>query len=190
MTGSHDLVVGGSGMLADLCERLASAGRNVSVVARGSDRLAGLARRCEAAPGRINPVRVDYRDASALKGALKLMAAEHGAPTRTVCWVHETTAPDAALEAAAFTEGVFWHILGSAAADPARPDILADRRARFYQRRPDLDYRQVILGFQFEPDGRSRWLTDSEISDGAWAALTTSATLTAVGAIEPWSRRP
>lgn len=98
-------------MLAAMCERLASAGRTVSVLARDLHRLNALVTQAEPEGGRIVPVGVDYRDA-ALRRSLASLCAEHGRPARTICWVHEGVAPDAPLQIAEYTVKMFWHILG------------------------------------------------------------------------------
>jgi hypothetical protein len=68
----------------------------------------------------------------------------------------------------------YFHVRGSAVADPSRTRSEAEEQFAHY---PTLHYLQVILGFVLE-NGRSRWLTDVEISQGV------------VTAIEPWSSRP
>lgn len=185
MADKHTLVVGGSGMLAALCLRLAKEQGTVSVVARDLKRLSSLAGK--AMPGRIRPVAADYSDAATFGCALDRLA--HGKPDGVFCWVHDEVAPDAPLQAATHVRGTFWHILGSAVGDPAEPHVLSAWRERFRRHRPELIYRQIILGFVLEND-RSRWLTDAEISDGVYSAAQSGDALRIVGTIDPWSRRP
>jgi NAD(P)-dependent dehydrogenase (short-subunit alcohol dehydrogenase family) len=117
--GGHDLVVGGSGMLAMLCLELARQGRKVSVLARDATRLRRLS---ELAPG-ILPISADYTDSEALEGALRSAVRRAGPIERTVCWIHDT-APQAPLAIASHVGRVYCHVLGSAAANPAAPEIL------------------------------------------------------------------
>jgi len=182
----HNLVIGGSGMLVGLCLRLAGEGGIVSVVARDLKRIQSLA---DQMPGRIFPALADYRNANAFACALSSASDEYGLPSRTFCWVHEEVAPDAPLQAADHVEGPFWHILGSAAGNPAEPQVLSRWRERFQHRRPGLDYRQIVLGFTLEA-GASHWLTDAEISDGVYSAAQSDDVLSIVGTVTPWSRRP
>ena len=49
---------------------------------------------------------------------------------------------------------------------------------------PNIQYRQVILGFVVEPGG-SRWLTHQEISTGVMAAVRRDAPYYVVGTVEP-----
>lgn len=187
MTGplsGHDLVVGGSGMLAGLVTALARQGRHVSVIARDPGRLARLA---EATRG-ITPLPLDYHDADALEAALTQASRDHGRIERAVGWFH-CGAPEIPLAVARHVRRVYCHVLGSAAADPSTPAVLDRWRAAFAVL-PRLDYRIAVLGFVVEPDGRSRWLTHDEISAGAAAALADARPLSIIGAVAPWSARP
>jgi len=186
IAGGHDLVVGGSGMLAGLCLALAGAGRQVSVVGRDPARLGRLA----ATPG-IRPLAVDYRDPEALEMALDNAVAAAGPIERVVCWIHHATAPDAAARIAQRAGRLFCHILGSAAGDPARPDLVASWRNRVLQARPGLAYRTVILGFVPGSAGvPSRWLSHDEIGAGVLGALDRGGAVSVVGTAAPWSARP
>jgi hypothetical protein len=168
-------------MLSSVCERMAREAY-VDVLARDRSRLDRLAARD---PEHIYPLACDYRNVAALISMLRSRQRYR----RAVCWVHEEVAPEAPMIIADQVEQSFWHVLGSASADPAHPQILQSWRDRFRDRRPALDYRQVILGFVME-GGRSRWLADKEICDGIWGALQNDAKLTVVGTISPWSQRP
>ena len=184
--GGHDLVVGGSGMLAGLCTALAEAGRVVSVIGRDPGRLEKLAQ----LPG-LYPVAVDYRDPDALDLALRGTVEARGPIERAVCWIHLSTAPEAAALIARRTGRLFCHVLGSAAGDPARPGFVASWRNRVLQARPGLAYRTVILGFVPRVGGgSSRWLSHDEISGGVLGALATAGSVTIVGSVHPWSARP
>ena len=180
----HDLVVGGSGMLSGLVTSLARQGRHVSVIARNPRRLARLAETV----GGITPLALDYRDADALEAGLLRARRDNGPIERALCWFH-TAAPEIPLAVARHVEQVYCHVLGSAVADPSTPTALDRWRASFAIF-PRLDYRIVVLGFVVEPGGRSRWLTDDEISAGAAGALANGSPLTIVGTVAPWSARP
>lgn len=185
----HDLAVGGSGMLAALCVRLAHSGRIVSVIARDGQRLTSLARDA-GGPGRIVGLPVDYRDRNALHDVLDWVVREHGTPSRTIRWMHEELAPHGPFDVAEHIGGTFWHVMSSAADDPAQPHLLDAQHHRFRQRFPALDYRQVVLGFVIEADGRSRWHTIEEISRGVSASMASGVTRTILGTTRPWVLRP
>lgn len=188
MASPHALVIGGTGMLREATLGLALQGYAVTAIARRAARLESLAAE---APGRIFPVALDYRDTAALTAAVERALNERGPVTLTVAWIH-STAPDAPLAVANALSGAgvpfhYYDVLGSAAADPSRPQ--PDRVALF-QRVPGLTYHQVILGFVLLPGGRSRWLTHSEISRGVLEAIKTGTARHIVGTVEPWSLRP
>lgn len=186
----HALVVGGTGMLRGVVLELAARGFAVSVVARGLSRLEALAREAAAGGGLVHPVTVDYHDTAALDRALAAACDRWGAIELAVVWIHRT-APAAPMVVARWVGGPqrpgrFFHLLGSAVADPSRPD--PQRRAA-YEALPHLVYREVILGFVTEGH-RSRWLTHQEIAAGVVAAIDADQPRFIVGTVEPWDRRP
>jgi hypothetical protein len=81
-----------------------------------------------------------------------------------------------------------FQVLGSAANDPAHPWRL-DLARQVADGLPDCALRQVVLGFQIE-GGRSRWLTDAEISEGVLEAVRLDRPYSVVGVTEPWNARP
>jgi hypothetical protein len=179
--GGHDLVIGGSGMLAGLVRRLAGQGRQVSVIARGRARLQRLA------ASNIHPLLLDYRDPGALEAGLARCRAEIGPIARCVAWMHDDDL-DRALGIARQVRDTYCQVLGSASADPSQPDRLARWQTAFAPlARPAL--RLAVLGFVLEADA-ARWLTDAEISDGVGSALGSDRPMTIVGTVMPWSRRP
>jgi NAD(P)-dependent dehydrogenase (short-subunit alcohol dehydrogenase family) len=180
---AQDLVIGGSGMLAGLVERLAREGRAVSVIARGPERL----RRLAARHPNIRPLPLDYTDGAALEAGLAQATRDHGPFRRCVAWMHDDS-QERALRIARHVRDIYCEVLGSASADPAKPEHLAEWQALF---RP-LDapkLRLAVLGFVVD-GGHSRWLTDAEISAGVGRALESADTMTIVGTVTPWSARP
>jgi len=176
----HALVVGGTGMLRGAVLGLAR-DVDVTVVARGARRLDAL----RTASAAVHPVRADWRDAAAFAAALDGAVSARGPFSLAVAWIH-SDAPDAPLEAARRVRGPFFHVLGSAAADPSAPD--PGRRALF-EGIPGLTYHEVILGFVVEGSG-SRWLTDAEITRGVLESVAAARPRFVVGTVEPWSARP
>lgn len=181
----HALVVGGTGMLAGVVRDLAGQGWRVTVLARrASDAFAGEAH--------IAGYDCDYHDEAAFSAALAQAIRAHGPITLAIAWFHtlKICAPRRLAEAvgAADAPGRYVQVLGSAVADPARPDRLATA-AGVAEGLAGCALRQVVLGFQIE-DGRSRWLTNTEISQGVLAAIAADAPLRVIGVTEPWSARP
>ncbi|MGH7566100.1 MAG: hypothetical protein ACREK2_04640 [Gemmatimonadota bacterium] len=185
----HALVIGGSGMLRWACTHLASRGAIVTVIARDRGRLDALAAEAAGMPGRIVPLSCDYENPERLTGAIDGAAHELGRPDPTIVWMRRDARES--LHAAARTldggPGVsrFVHVLPSAARSRVVRKRLRDEFAPY----PWLRYRQVVLGFMID-DGVSRWLTDTEISDGVLRSLEHHDDEFIVGKIHPWSERP
>ena len=182
---SMTLIVGGSGMLADASIWLAEQSPPVVVLGRSEQKLEALVKRAPATT--MIPLAVDYRSLETLRLRLRSLCKTHGPITRTIAWVHSNgeAAHDVIAEAMQ-GDGDYYHILGSAAADP-REDAFeryAALRERFGER-----YHEIVLGFQLEGE-RSRWLTHEEISSGVIEALERQAPRSVVGVVEPWERRP
>jgi hypothetical protein len=192
MTVSHALVVGGTGMLREVSIELARRGHVVTVVGRRKERLSSLARDAEsrAAKGIIHPVAVDWHDTQAFSRGIEQAVSMHGPIRLAVVWIHGS-APEAPFAAARLAgspqEPCRWfHVLGSSAADPSRPD---DRRRARFAAIKNIQYHEVILGFVLE-NGRSRWLTNEEISGGVLRAIDIGSSRFVVGTVKPWSARP
>lgn len=153
----------------------------VTVLARDRRRLEALA----AEAPEVVPLALDYRRTGDLRAALERAVEERGPFALAVAWIHPD-APRAPAVVAGFVRGRLFHVLGSAAADPSRPD--PGRRSRF-EGRPGVSYHEVILGFVVE-GGRSRWLAEGEIVRGVLEAVASGAPRSVVGTVEPWFARP
>ena len=165
-------------MLSGLCEALAGDGGRLSLLARRAS-----AWRAAAA----DAFDCDYHDEAGFTAALEAAVAANGPAELAVAWIHTLKIP-ASRRVAERTAGRLFQVLGSAAGDPARPEVLELGRA-VADGLPDCRLRQVVLGFQVEA-GRSRWLTDAEISDGVLAAIRADHAVSTVGQTQPWSDRP
>ena len=166
---------------------LSQRSRVVSVIARGSGRLASLQ---ASGPGNIEALALDYCNDAQLDSRLSTSVAEHGPIDLAVVWIHEN-APNAPQRLAnRLAENgrrvTYVHVLSSAHADPAGPRVpWRDRFATL----TGLAYQEVILGFVLDPQG-SRWLTHKEISDGVLQAISQHSRRFVVGTVSPWSSRP
>lgn len=174
---AHALIVGGSGMLAGMCRSLCDSSDKVSVLARNEKRIRAIAPQIEC-------IACDYNDGVGLSETLALLEP----PDLVIAWLHGR-APHArhALAECVAAEGRFVQVLGSAHADPAHPERLAEM-AHAADGLP-IDYQAVVLGFVVEA-AKSRWLTNAEISAGVLAAVESGAPLSIVGTVEPWSAKP
>jgi hypothetical protein len=176
----HDLVIGGSGMLSGLVDEIARSGRLVSVVARGSARLQRLAARHPY----IHPLPLDYTGDAAFDAGLETAVHLRGPFNRCVSWMHDDS-KDRAVRVARQVRDIYCEVLGSASADPAKPEQLAEWQALV----PPPKLRLAVLGFVIE-NGHSRWLTNAEISTGVGRALASDDPVTIVGTVTPWGARP
>jgi hypothetical protein len=178
LSGPHILVVGGTGMLSGLCEALAGDGGRLSLLARRASGWRG-------APARAFDC--DYRDEAAFADAVDGALAASGPIDFAVAWIHDVRLPANRILAERLGPARLFQVLGSAIADPARPDRLQTAAAAVEGLGCRL--RQVVLGFQVE-DGRTRWLSDNEISQGVLDAIRRDDARSVVGVVEPWDARP
>lgn len=100
----HALVVGGTGMLKDLCLALALRGMVVSVIAQKPERLVALQDEAARHGGVIHPLPVDYGHAVQLTSRIESAQRAWGPISLAVCWVH-SDAPQALPTIAKCLEG-------------------------------------------------------------------------------------
>ena len=172
----HVLVVGGTGMLSEFVKALAGDGGRLSLLSRRASAVAGA-----------DGFDCDYYDEAAFADALDAAVARSGPIDLAVAWFH-TLKIAAPRRLAERVQGRLVQVLGSAAADPSHPGRL-ETAARVAAGLSQCEVRQVILGFKVEAAG-SRWLTNSEISQGVLEAVRADRALTVIGQTEPWSARP
>ncbi|MBP3040079.1 short-chain dehydrogenase [Bacillaceae bacterium Marseille-Q3522] len=180
----HALVVGGTGMLANVSLWLMEQGYHVSVIARNPYRMEKLQQKaCEFS--RLTPLLVDYQNEKLLQNKLTNTIHDNGKIELVVAWIHSIAehALDIICEEAAKGQDAWKlvHILGSSSnlAAIKKHDAVPD----------NCLYRQVQLGFILE-NGGSRWLTNKEIADGVIKALQNENPISIVGVLEPWEKRP
>lgn len=144
------LVVGGTGMLAGVVDRLVAEGHRVLLPSRHPG---------EGRPG-VVPFAADWSDPAALRDAIT--AHVIGDLDRVVVWCHRPYRPDVIAVLAPLLESSrspVVEVWGSTA--------LTD----LWDHRPDSTAIHVMLGHRQLDDGTSRWLTHEEISDGVIEAL-------------------
>ncbi|WP_215141229.1 short-chain dehydrogenase [Exiguobacterium qingdaonense] len=159
MNGNHTLVVGGSGMLAEVVTYLCRKCQHVTVICRDFDKMKIL---IERHPKTCNALIVDYRDEEALSIGLKKAVRQNGPFNQVIAWVHRDAgkAMQVILDYSVRADVV--HILGSQANPEYEKEILSITRQQ--------SYRQVQLGAIFEKNTR-RWLTHEEIVRGVIDAI-------------------
>jgi hypothetical protein len=174
---THAVVVGGSGMLAELSRNLLDISEQVTVMARNESRVRAIARG-------IQPFICDYTDEVAFNTALSSLEK----PDLVVAWLHgKLPAQRRALAHCLHPKGCLIQVLGSAHGDPSRPDRLEAMRAAADGL--GIAYQAVVLGYVVEGK-TSRWLTDRDISQGVFSAVQSGASLSIVGTVSPWEARP
>lgn len=179
----HALVAGGTGMLGPLSYALAESGWAVSVLARGAEAFAR-----DAAHGHLHAAPADLNDPPAVHAALAAARNLRGAFSLAVVWAHRLDGARAVALALGHDAARFFHVLGSAVADPSRTDRLS-RAAEVTESCPQLAYRRVVLGYRVE-HGRARWLLDAEICGTVAAAIAADLPHSIAGQVEPWDARP
>lgn len=180
----HALVVGGTGMLADVTRWLAEEDFHVSVVGRKSEKMQRLTEQPKQA-GEIHPVLVDYTKTAELEAAIVEQIRQHGPLALVVAWIH-ANAPEALptvirLADQSKQKWSLFHVLGSSR------NLAAIRNGT---KVPETcRYHQIQLGFVVG-NGKSRWLTNQEISSGVIEAIQNDEPVLTVGTLEPWNNRP
>jgi len=195
---SHALIIGGTGMLKAVTLLLLEKYDTVSVTARSGNKFSELENGAGKNKKRINRLIIDYTDYASLTGGIIKSIEEFGEISQAVCWIH-STAPLAPLFTAKvindkFDESVhraipfcdYYEILGSASANPENHNI---KREGEFMKFDFIKYHKIILEFIHE-NGKSRWLTDIEITNGIIYAINNKLRKYVVGTVEPWKKRP
>lgn len=151
------LVVGGSGMLSELTKKLSKDFDIVGVIGRNSQRLSRLAEHAS----NIVPISVDYTINKAFESELSKFVEQYGKPHLIISWIH-STAPMATLTLAKFGKKDFYEITG----EGGRAENHISRSHERAIINEGLNYHRIILGHV-----GNRWLYNSEICDGTYAAV-------------------
>ncbi|MFD1036969.1 short-chain dehydrogenase [Virgibacillus byunsanensis] len=178
------LVIGGTGMLRNVCHWLVENGYIVFIIGRSIQRHKSL-KENSPNPENIHALPVDYHDLNQLQTELNKTFHTYGSPQLVVSWIHSSSPVALPLiinELSTKNTSIPWrlfHIQGS---------------ARFLKKENtpvqlNCLYRRVYLGFMIE-NNISRWLTHEEISNGIIQAIKNDNNETIIGTLEPWDMRP
>lgn len=184
----HAVIIGGTGMLSGVVEYLVHQDYYCSVIARNPVRLEKLKARLGP---HVLPVSVDYMGANRFKKSLQQSIEMLGPPSLAVAWIH-SSAPEA-IDVLADSIGNtdtpprLFHVLGSAAESPEHLGLGKREALRGLN---TIRYREVVLGFELEPEGYSRWLTHREIAGGILDAIDIDLDKYIIGQVSPWAMRP
>ncbi len=179
----HALVVGGTGMLSEVCTWLVDQDYHVTVIGRNPEKMSHLVEKTD--KDKITSLLVDYKKVDLLDMLLKQTILENGPFTLVVAWVHSggEQGLEKLIEIVAETSGTWelYHVLGSRAK-------LAEVKSGLHIP-STCSYHQVQLGFKLEED-RGRWLKSHEIAQGVIEAIQYKAPTSLVGVLEPAEMRP
>ena len=181
------LVIGGTGMLRLVTEYFISNNFHVSVVARDIEKLKYFTNKYPFIKT-IDLISHDYSDADNFIKTIENKIDEHGSFDIIIGWihshaVHSLTRLINVLEKYN-NQTILYHIKGSEYYDPTKRGYFQKININH-----KLDYREIFLGFKIE-NNCSRWLTDTEISNGVINAVESGIKKAIVGNIEPWELRP
>lgn len=176
-------------MLKDVSLYFALHGKNVSVIARNENKMNQLILSKDK-HGFINPILTDYKNSIMLKQKISNAIDSFGEIETAVCWIH-STAPHAPFVTAEIlnnqkNKSKYFHILGSEYASPGKKNAGIEKKFFKYS---NLNYKKIILGFVNENSG-SRWLSNTEISNGVIDAINKEADSFIVGTVERWENSP
>ncbi len=175
----HALVIGGTGMLADLSIWLASEYEHVTVIGREWGKFESLIEKAGNLAERIVPISVDYNDDGRFVDAIRRDLWRHGPVNLCVAWVRSKSMGSLEIAAKEISEHSreewrLFRILGvRGLKEKKMPELPSSAR-----------YREVTLGFIRE-DSRSRWLTNDEICQGIRDAIETDRQNTIIGLSGP-----
>lgn len=173
----HALVIGGTGMLAEVCLQLAREDYFVSIIGRTLSKFKRLQN--DSPPNSIFPLLADY-DTDDVYDYINDAIQERGPFDLIISWTSNYSALERICE---MNDGDtlfrLFQVKGS---------------GRYFEdepiRIPSLcKYRKVYLGFVMEENG-PRWLTHGEIANGVIKQIETDEEVGIIGQIHPYEARP
>lgn len=177
----HILVVGGSGMLAEVSRHFALRCETISVIGRSLPKLEHLFKGRRFTGIKSNLIPVDYKREGRLKGELTGAIDNYGPIEIAVGWIHDTAAKAPGLIMDLMQEqGIlsrYFEIAGSGDQDILKTKITIPDRIDVEN---NVLYRKVVLGYRGFGK-KKRWLTHEEICGGVIDAVASDRELTIVG---------
>lgn len=174
---AHALVIGGTGMLAEVCLYLAREGYCVSVIGRTQSKFERL--QFESPPNSIFPIITNY-DTHEVFQEIDQAIRDRGVFDLIVSWTPNYSTLEHICEMNNSLEPFrLFHIKGSRR-------YFEDEIIQIPNK---CHYRKVFLGFVIE-EGASRWLTHKEIANGVIRQIRTDEKEGIIGQIEPYEARP
>lgn len=158
-------------------------GENVTVLARSAESIERLRSRISSEVQAIMFIKADYTLPLSPLERIR----EQGPFDLAILWIHGVGEQFSnELKSYLLTldpPAKVFELKGSSRLNPATA-----KASEWATKYPDF-YREVILGFKIE-NGRSRWLTDEEISKGTIEAVEKDLNSFTIGQTEPWEMKP
>ena len=176
----HALVIGGTGMLAEVSRWLADTSFTVSVIGRTSEKhrkLIGSA----ANPQSIDCLVVDYNDHPSLQRNIIQAINKNGPISLVISWTHS-------LEALEVVKTLL-------SQQKKKWKLVQIKGSRSYFEKDDslfptnCQHRTIYLGFIVEIN-QSRWLSNKEIAEGVIKNIKEDKVESIVGTLQPYEKRP
>lgn len=180
MNREHVLVIGGTGMLKDVCLWFADNGYIVSVIGR-SPRKHNHLLAASAYPELINSLVVDYTNHFLLERQMRDAMENYGPFSIVVSWI--STLP---------TLEIINDIVSEQRSSWKLYQVKGSKRYfedDFLDVPSNCKHRSIYLGFVLEGNA-SRWLTNAEISQGVIKGVEEDAIDSIVGVLHPYEKRP
>ena len=173
----HALVIGGTGMLANVCVDLAYKGYFVSVIGRTQSKFQQLI--LSSPDESIFPLVVNYNTGDVLDEVENAIS-KRGPFDLIVSWTPNYDVLERICELNRGTDEFrLFHVKGSRRYFDDEPVCIPD----------NCSYRKVFLGYIIEDDS-SRWLTNDEIAGGVIIHIETDRIDGIIGQIHPYEARP
>lgn len=188
MLYDHILTIGTTGMLSGATYDLALKTNRLTCVARTEASLKVIEGGLDLHGPTFTPIRVDYQQTGLFMEQIQKVGGTRSFDL-VVAWMHNSgkESLDQLLKFLSQEpqETRFYHVVGSAVADPSRP-------IEMFTPEPEsqLHYHRIILGFEIGANGQSRWLNHGEISRGTLEAIKSKVPQSIIGTVEPWDARP
>lgn len=184
----HALIIGGTGMLREASIAIARRAREITSIARTRRSLTALDAAFSAHTGTHHTLSLDWSDPENFLHAVKQHLAITEPPDLILAYLHDVrlTLRLTPLVSTGSSTCRFFHVIGSVTTDPL---LVAASLLEQFEPLPNVLYYQVILGYRLS-NGRSRWLTNAEISEGVLEAIEQQRNQSVVGAVRPWSSHP
>ncbi len=133
-------------------------------------------------------LQLDWNQQREFLDSLSAHIQQIGAPSLILAWLHnDLLGPEIArLVSSKGDHCTFFQVRGSSGTES--PENI-QKFAEQFKGLPGVSFHQVILGF-VKTSSSSRWLRNSEISQGVLRAIESGAPLSIVGVVEPWKDRP